>query len=215
VLTPEQAHAFNDVFVAAFMCGASRIAVTGINEGAFVTYPGSWHQDTAHKWDKDPAAQQRLVMADRSVFNDVFLDLVTKMDAAQEAPGQTLLDNGLVQMVSECGEATHSSNSIPIFTAGSASGFLKTGLLCDYRNQNPAAKAKFRGQFGAISGFAGLSYNRWLGTLLQAMGLPRSEFERPGEPGGYGDPRLEMEYVNGYLSAVIAMNGELAPFLKA
>jgi hypothetical protein len=202
---------FNDVFVAAFLCGASRIAVIAPNEANFVTFPGSWHQDSAHKWNTDPAAQLRLVAANQAVFREVFVDLIQKLDV-EEAPGQTVLDNSLVQMSNECSEETHNSNSIPMFTAGSAGGFLKTGLLCDYRNQ--AAKSKFVGQYGKISGFSGISNNRWLSTVLQAMGVPRSEFERPGEL-GYGDQRLDTIYSATYLPAVNLQQGDVMPFLKA
>ena len=86
--------AFNDVFVAAFMCGTSRIAVKGNYEADFVTISGNWHQDFAHQYSA-ASAQPKLQEARQKVFHNGFADLVRKMDV-EEAPGQTVLDNSLV-----------------------------------------------------------------------------------------------------------------------
>jgi Protein of unknown function (DUF1552) len=212
IMTMPTFRAFNDVYAAAFMCGASRVAVIGVHQGEYITYPGSWHQQTAHVWDQ-AEPQARLVESGRACFREVFLDLARKMDV-EVAPGKTLLDNGLIQMINECGEETHSSNSIPIFTAGSAGGFLKTGMLCDYRNTSPAAKSKFRGEFGAISGYPGISSNRWLGAILQSMGVPKTDYELNGNR-GYGNAFIGQEYAAAYLPTVTSQHGEVLPFLKA
>ena len=80
---------------------------------------------------------------------------------------------------------THGSVSIPVVTFGSAAGRLKTGLLCDYRRIGNTASQFDPGAGGKQT--LGLLYSQWLATVLQAMGVPPSEFERWGYK-GYGYP---------------------------
>ena len=107
----------------------------------------------------------------------------------EEAPGLTYLDNSLLVWTQECGMATHDSVSIPVVTFGSAAGLFKTGLLVDYRrvgnpdSQFDPAPAASRPR---------LLYNQWLATVLQAMGVPPTEFERWGTK-GYGFPYISTE----------------------
>ena len=76
---------------------------------------------------------------------------------------------------------THGSVSIPVVTFGSAAGVLKTGLLCDYRRIGNTASQFDPGAGGKQT--LGLLYSQWLATVLQAMGVPPSEFERWGTQG--------------------------------
>jgi hypothetical protein len=115
---------------------------------------------------------------------------------------------------------------VPVITAGSAGGTVKTGSYIDYRDmsfvntdQNNAPDAK--GGFNP-----GLIWNQFLGTVLQAMGLPRSEFEIPAyQPmrpdgvgtGGYGywqyDPQGFQQ--PGYYQSAYSSLGDWLPYLKA
>ena len=87
-------------------------------------------------------------------------------------------------------------------------------MYADYRNlAKPLA-------IGAnIQEPTGVPYRQWLGTALQAMGVPRSEYEREGEFGGYGDPYMEGdEYYPFPMQIVPQVNslaGEVLPFLQA
>jgi hypothetical protein len=210
---------WNDVVAAAFVCGTSRIGVLGYGgTERFVAYGGDWHQEVAHQWqlpDKQPLIQQSY----QKVFEGIFLDLAAKLDV-EEAPGMTYLDNSLLVWSQECGMSTHDSVTIPVVTFGSAAGFLKTGLFNDYRRVgNPNST------FDPMAGgkqYLGLLYNQWLATVLQAMGLPATEFERWGHK-GYGVPFVSKEswtppYAKHYgdtSSPYFAMASDVLPFLKA
>ena len=80
---------------------------------------------------------------------------------------------------------THGSVSIPVVTFGSAAGRMKTGMLVDYRRMGNTASQFDPGAGGKQT--LGMLYSQWLATVLQAMGVPPSEFERWGTK-GYGYP---------------------------
>ena len=203
----------NDVIVAAFMCGTSRIAIMRPIV-QFSNYAGaSWHQDVAHQAHMPDGLKQK-IMSDsyQFFFEQVFLDLAIKLDAVSDGAGRTLLDNSLVMWSQESGAYAHNSQSLPIVAAGSAGSYLKTGLYCDYRNLfeqvNPG------GQDGATEiTHAGIMQAQWLGTILQAMGLERNEYETTPS-GGYGIENLKPEWAGHYPAAVMAARKELLPFLK-
>ena len=207
VSAQKRAQLYNDVLVAAFTCGTSRVAVHGIGD-PFAGFVGDWHQDVAHRHTTVPA-QQTLVQGLRLTFQSAILDLVSKLDV-EESPGVTYLDNSLVQWSQESGQATHVATSLPVITFGGAAGALKTGNYVDYRNQIPRASVK---SDATIPDFVGLTYNRWLGTVLQVLGLPRSEYERDGVP-GYGVNFAAPEYSKGYGGPhVVASAGDKLPVI--
>src|SRR5690606_16060238 len=121
---------FNDVVTAAFVCGTSRIAVLRVTD-TFSDFVGDWHQDIAHQAHlPDGAAQGELADANRRTFEDVFLDLVKKLDV-DEGDGTSILDNSLVQWTQESGPMTHESVDTTVVTAGGAAGCLTTGQYID------------------------------------------------------------------------------------
>ena len=85
--------------------------------------------------------------------------------------------------------STHDPLSLPVVTAGSAAGFLRTGLSVDYRKVGAEA-SRFQPLLDLEPTYAGLLYNQFLATVLQAMGMPRAEFERWGHR-GYGLTKVE------------------------
>ncbi len=190
---PEDAVAYgklwNEVVTAAFVCGTSRIGVLGYGStDKFVSYGGDWHQEVAHQWQV-PERQELIKQSYQKVFEGIFLDLAAQLDV-EEAPGMTYLDNSLLVWTQESGMSTHDSVTIPVITFGSAAGYFKTGLLADYRRighpsstYDPSAGGKQ---------YLGLLYNQWLATVLQAMGVPPSDFER-WEHKGYGVPYVSTE----------------------
>ncbi|HVZ30999.1 MAG TPA: DUF1552 domain-containing protein [Polyangiaceae bacterium] len=185
---------FNDVIVAAFICGTSRIA-TIYSDQLWSTYAGDWHQEVAHQANQPDGVKQALVVAAyQSFFENCFLDLASKLDV-EEANGKTYLDSTLVQWTQESGQSTHDPLSIPIITAGSANGFFKTGYLLDYRNKN-APSLGHTDEIPWQDLQVGILYNQWLATVLQAMGVPPSEYEMNGKP-GYGSIFTETYYGKG------------------
>ena len=182
------AQLYNEVAAAALMCGASRIALLGLgDEQHFVEYAGDWHFDVAHYW-LDPDKQKLLARSYQKVFEDVFLHLANLLDV-EEADGYTYLDNSLLVWTQESGMSTHDPVSIPVVTAGSAAGYLRTGQLVDYRRVgNP--DSHFQPLVDGEAMYAGMLYNQFLASVLQAMGIEPSEFERWGHK-GYGLPLVE------------------------
>jgi hypothetical protein len=210
---------WNDVVSAAFVCGTSRIGVLGYGSSErFVAYGGDWHQEVAHQWQL-PDRQELIKQSYQKVFEGIFLDLAAKLDV-EEAPGMTYLDNSLLVWSQECGMSTHDSVTIPVITFGSAAGFLKTGLFVDYRRVgNP--DSTFDPMAGGKQAL-GLLYNQWLATVLQAMGVPPTDFERWGHK-GYGVPFISKEswtppYAKHYgdtSSRYFGVASDVLPFLKA
>jgi hypothetical protein len=206
--------AMNDVTVAAFLCDTSRIAVMNIGED-FSTYVGDWHQDVAHRAGEPDGVQQAIIMAAHQLtFEKVFLDLCAKLDV-DDGAGRTYLDGALVVWTQESGEYTHAGQGMPVVTAGGAGGFLSTGNYCDYRN--PAFVID-GGESGnkTVKIFGGLLWQQWLGTVLQAMGLPRTDYEQNGLHGYPGPVRfVSNNYTSSYPDAVWAAAGDVLPYLAA
>jgi hypothetical protein len=197
---------FNDVIVAAFICGTCRIATIS-PPGEFAAYPTDWHHEVAHTAQNDPSTQTILAGANRNFFEDLFLDLAAKLDV-EEGGGKTYLDNTLIMWTQESGPSTHDPFNIPVVTAGSAAGFLATGNYVDYRR---IGTDKWN------SLYPGILYNQWLGTVLQAMRLPPSEYERAGEH-GYGSLYYDNVYGTGnklWPDRLRSDAGQIVPFLKA
>ncbi len=200
---------FNDVIVAAFSCDTSRIATLRVVDH-FSTYAGDWHQEIAHEAHApDGAAQQVLADSHQRLFEGVFLDLVRKLDIDQ-GDGTTLLDDTLVAWSQESGSITHESISVPIITAGSAGGSIQTGQYLDYRNLTNGV-----GDWEETNEplFPGLCFNQWLGSALQAMGLPPSAYESD-EYGGYGEQFVGEGREGFYAPAVLGAQGDWLPWLQ-
>lgn len=180
---------FNEVAAIAFMCGTSRIAVLCYGDTSrFVSYGGDWHQEVAHQWQLADK-QQLLVQSYQRFFESALVDMANRL-SVEEAPGVSFLDNSLLVWSQESGMETHGSVSVPVVTFGSAAGSLKTGLFCDYRRtENPSSQYD-PGAGGKQT--LGVLYAQWLATVLLAMGVPPSEFERWGHK-GYGVPFVTKE----------------------
>jgi hypothetical protein len=201
---------FNDVIVAAFLCDTSRIAVLRVTDT--FSDAGDWHESIAHQAHTiDGGPQAVLAAAHQRFFEDVFVDLVQKLDVDQ-GDGTTLLDDALVAWSQESGNLTHESVSTPVITAGSAGGALRTGQYVDYRDRDNDG-------FGSGSNtnermYPGLSYSQWLGTTLQTMGLSPDAYES-GPYGGYGEHYIGEGRGALYPSEVLEVMGEKLPWLGA
>jgi hypothetical protein len=227
----------NDVIVAAFLCGTARIATldADVAPGPFTDYVGGYNGTTdfhslihltSQTSDMTVAqtSQGMVYAAWQRCFENAFLDLITKLDT-DDGMGHSLLDQSLVVWEQECANITHESTSIPIVTAGSAGGALRTGSYIDYRN-----RAVTRSVAGANHQVfsPGLIWNQWMGTKLQAMGVQRLEYEvpafQPSRPagagtGGYGwfDDAVKAFSVQkpGDYDSAYPVLGEIPPYLKA
>lgn len=207
--------ALTDVVVLALSCGVSRVAVLRVDL-TFSTFSGDWHQDVAHQAGAvDAVRQGMLADAHQRFFAGVMVDLAQKLDAIDTGDGRTLLDQSLAVWTQECGNTVHNSDAIPVVTFGSAGGFLRTGQVCDFRHLdllfNPGEPEKRH---------PGLLWQQWLGTTLEAMGVPRSEWEKRAVNLGYPDYKYAASHgplstAQAYPEAVWSAAGEVLPWIKA
>lgn len=217
---PRYAQLYNEVAAAAFICGASRIAVLGLgDEQRFVDYVGDWHTGVAH-YSLEPDKQDMLARTYQRVFETVFLDMAQRLDV-EEADGLTYLDNALLVWSQESGFSTHDPISMPVVTAGSAAGYFRTGMSVDYRRMDNE-DSRFQPLVKGETTYAGILYNQFLATVMQAMGMAPSEFELWGHK-GYGVPFVEApgtalpvaEHYQNTSSRYYTMASDVLPFLKA
>ena len=210
--TAANMRALTDVMAAAFICGTCRVGVLGALESSFASFSGDWHQDIAHQWSS-PEPQRLLQQVNRSAFADLFLELARKLDV-EDVPGSTVLDNTLMTWSQESGMETHEARSIPVVTAGSAAGALKTGLFVDYRNLTPAGMVK---SYGEPQGPSGLLYSQWLATCLQAMRIPASEWQSIKNNGktGYGLPLIDENYEPVQVDGIVDGASHMLPVIAA
>lgn len=207
----------NDVIVAGMTCDTTRIASLRVGDSyTFSDYAGDWHHEIAHESHK-PDPQKVLADAHRRFFEDAFLDLVNKLDSVDMGDGTKLLDSCLVMWTQESGAYTHDPISLPVVTAGGAAGWMKTGSYIDYTNQSVVCHNGKEDPAGEVT-HAGLFYNQFLGTALQAMGLAPDDYEEtPG--GGYGVQFEETAAwypgYQKYTDKVKQAAGDVLPFLKA
>jgi len=204
---------YNEVIALALLCNSTRIATISLQQ-TFSTYTSEdsdWHQEVAHRLG-EPDRQALMVGSQGRMFEHVFLDLCRRLDV-EDGNGVTALDNSLVMWAQESGPITHDPLSMPVVTAGSASGFLRTGQYIDYRNRNDLQVA---GNDSAEQQLQrpGLLYGQWLATILQSMGLRREDYERPGER-GYGEVAYDWWPSSAWPDAIQRMRGDVLPLLRA
>jgi len=204
----------NDVVAAAFACDTCRIVTMRIPH-IFSDFSGDWHQNIAHEANfTDGVSEAVLAASHQRFFEDVFMDLVAKLDAIDDDADHTILDRSLVQWTQESGAVTHDPIELPIVTAGSADGFFTTGSYVDCRNLGKVGHVSSAD--GAVDSNIGLIYNQWLGNVLQAMGIPRADLD--ADDGGYGEIVAGTEtWYSGYgkYDTELDVMGEILPFLEA
>ncbi len=205
---------WNDIIVAAFTAGISRVYVCGPTSYTFGTVPEhTWHNDFAHQIEATAAARAGYSAAVQRQFEGAQLDLARKMDAVKTADGLTLLDKGLVASGHEMGSGgspgNHHNRCIPIVTFGNAGGYFKTGLSLDFRDPN-----SFTWSINPSTPrwWGGLVYNQWMGMVLRAMGVPASEYSTNN--GAYGYPSVKANNSDHTDAIWTAAAGDL-PWMKA
>ncbi|NTX51247.1 DUF1552 domain-containing protein [Myxococcus sp. CA051A] len=222
----------NEVLAVAMNCGVCRVATISIDEhNQNLTFTPrapqgeDWHNNVVHPSTVPGANQDLVVQFNQVFFSQVFLDLVSRFERFSNGAGGTLLDDSLLAWGQENGNTPHFSFSVPVVTAGSAGGALKTGNYCDYRNIT--RKVSGDSSTGSEGSFlwSGLLYNQWLGTALQAMGIPQAEWNET-DHSGYGwkasyQSTYEYLFTNkgfssaqAYPAVMWQKAGELLPFLS-
>src|SRR5690606_17061485 len=138
---------------------------------------GTWH-GLAHDWSNENA-RRMLQGINRWIAEELFAKLVGKLDEIEEGEG-TLLDHTLVYWGNELG-FNHIAYSVPCLLAGSAGGAIRAGQYIDYIDWE--GRAYFSQEDGNV--IRGIPHNRFLVSVLQAMGLDPDDYERGGQR-GYG-----------------------------
>jgi hypothetical protein len=166
---------WNDIVVAAFAAGISRVYVCGPTTYTFGPDPEhAWHNNYAHALD-DPERQAGFSAAVQLQFEGAMLDIARKLDQVVTADGATLFDKALVASGFELGSGGnpghHHNRCIPVVSLGDAGGYLKTGQYLDYRDLNSFSWSS------DPHWYSGLLYNQWMGMVLRAMGVSRSDQE--------------------------------------
>ena len=138
----------------------------------------NWHFQ-AHQWDGN--ARRWLGLGARWVAERVVARLLDRMAEVSESDGESLLHHSMVMWSNEL-SFNHLAYSIPTAMWGSAGGFLRTGRFIDYVDHD--RPIRFSQHDGNV--IEGVQFNRLMVTIMQAMGLTPSEYER--EAGrGFGD----------------------------
>jgi hypothetical protein len=157
---PEHVKVMCDLMVLAIQCDATRVISFMLgNAGSGRSYPFigvpdahheiSHHQDLQVNFDK-------LQKIDTWEVEQLAY-LLEKLDAVQDGPTATLLDNTLVFFSSEIEDGnSHAHKNLPILLAGSAGGAIQTGKHAAYGNDLPLA-------------------NLYI-TMLNALGVPTTTF---------------------------------------
>lgn len=214
-------NAYADVMAIALSCDTCRLGT--ISSDILMDYTGAdYHQDVAHRADQstpqDPLpnvnAQDHIRDGSQRYFERVFLRFIAKLDAIDDGNGATLLDSSLVTWTQESAIRTHDNIDWPVVMAGAATGSLRTGSFCDYRNLS-AAKI-YEGSNDETH--PGLMLMQYHGTLLQALGIDPSAYEE-SEYGGYGpmiDESADSWFPHGLWSETVKHAAhEYLPFLQA
>jgi hypothetical protein len=173
---------WNDIVVAAFSAGMSRVYVCGPNDYTFgVESEHPWHSSYAHGL-ADLGKRATFSAALQLQFENAMLDMARKLDAVKTADGASLLDKAIVAGGHELGSGgtpdNHHNRCIPVLSIGNAGGYFKTGVYADYRDLN-----SFAWSTGPDKWYSGLLYNQWLGMVLRAMGLGNADFSAGGNWG--------------------------------
>jgi hypothetical protein len=185
---------FLDLVAAAVACDRTRVITIGVHkalgpgpDAGDSTLLGHYHSEDAsggtwhglaHDWSNENS-RRMLAGINAWITEHVFAALLERLDV-QEQGDSTLLDNSLVVWGNELG-FNHIAHSVPMITAGNAGGFLRSGRYLDYIDWD--GHSYFSQEDGNV--IKGIPHNRFLVTVLQAMGLSPDDYQRDGQL-GYG-----------------------------
>lgn len=128
---PEHVQAMLDLMVVAFQCDATRVISfmlgnAGSNQSyGFIGVPGAHHQISHHQGDPQNLADLQTI----DIWEvEQLAYLLERMDAVDDADGNTMLDNSVVYFSSEIEDGnSHAHRDLPVVLAGGAGGYFDTG----------------------------------------------------------------------------------------
>ncbi len=192
-----------DMITASILCDSNRIFTIGqltpyyYNGGGvpadILNYGGDWHQDISHlpfTVRNGAPCWQWTANCQSYIIRRLFAPLVQALGSAIDpSNGQSYLYNSIIHASFNSG-LTHGYVSHPAILAGNAGGSITSGNYIDYSDRS---KPTYRNQWGEGNGadnfshdpnspqfgcnWPGVSYNRLLVTIMQAMGLQASDYE--------------------------------------
>jgi hypothetical protein len=166
-----------DLIVAAFACGATRVASWSImHHVSDINYAVVDDHSVGHNSNHMPGslhAQHNSFVALRVA------DFLTKLDAFREPNGKTLLDNTIVYFTNEDTHGAHMHTDLPVVLAGGG-GKLRMGYHMDFR---PRPLAKSAVTAASFQLYVGRPMNQLLVTMFQAMGLTPADYQKFGKTG--------------------------------
>jgi hypothetical protein len=187
--------ALADIISAAIMCDTARVFTVGadILSG---NYDGEEfdHQTTSHRpFDIANGKPQWQRMGERHalVTKNFLAPLLQNLAGATDpSNGKSFLYNSLVLKSGETSQV-HGWGSHPALLAGNAGGALSSGNYVDYSDRSKGPLDGCDGGTGLFNitpgdplfsnNYYGMTYNRLLVTILQAMGLTPADYERDAD----------------------------------
>ncbi len=164
-----------DIMFAAIKCDLTRIFTFKFHPGNSFLIPGVTRTYHGLAHSNDDEALQQIERIDVYQARHVAYLLNLLDSEVDPESGGTYLDSSIVYYGKEMANAPgHKNYSQPVLLAGSGGGYLKTGLLVDYKTDIPR---------DGYSEFVGHAYPDFLITLMLAMGLQPKHWEKNGQPG--------------------------------
>lgn len=110
------------------------------------------------------------------------LKLAQALQSTQDPQSGTLLDNSTIFFTNELGAWTtdHNTFSMPAVMFGRGGGLFKTGYYVDYSQTN-------LNNWRSVGYTPGRPYKQLLQSIMQSMGVPKSEYMQYGDGKGFGD----------------------------
>jgi hypothetical protein len=214
---------FQDLVVAALTCDLTRVVTFSlINNLTFANMGGTQFHDSVSHTTDDPGDQMTMANSRQRIFADVVVPLAARLNEVVQPNGGTLLDRTLLFWTQEHGTAGHVHENVPIVTFGSAGGAVKTGLHVDYRDLTRQIGLTFSPGQPIERPFVGLTFHQAHASLLQWMGVPRSDWGGPHggaelnhEGYGYRPPNITSRQKQYRDDVEWRVAGEKLPFLTA
>jgi hypothetical protein len=184
--------AMADLVVAGMMCDLNRVFHFAgyLNDAYYNKSTEEFHNGHSHQPLETVAGtinHQYMADIQSQLMKNFVAPLLDGMSAAIDVNGKSILYNSLVHFSIEHG-AVHSFSDVPTLLAGNAGGALTSGNMIDYTNPALFDGERETPTEGGWSGDPknvnwcgyghGLPVNRVFNTVLQAMGLAPSEYER-------------------------------------
>jgi hypothetical protein len=166
---------------AAFACDVTRIACISLNASDDAGAIG----DDRHHANSHGAHDDATVLANCRAWDGWkarrVASLMSRLAAVTEADGSSLLDNTVLVWANEDGDGNHhSAEGLPILVAGGARGRLRMGQYLDFRRRPPPSG------WGPRAPHPGFPWSAGLRSIMAALGVPTSEFDRQGNDGAFG-----------------------------